>query len=164
MSKCPRHAFECPASVIGGCCTIWLRYASDLYTEYHYTALAKLQPLPAENNTAFISQGFYDCIIPAIIGAVQTETPSCSVSTNRPLPICASRNCQPENVSQESQDLPISDTILGSPFTWRAKTDGIAVQSQAEENWDGRKRKRRLRGLGRLVIGLLVITVVMFVF
>lgn len=42
--------------------------------------------------------------------------------------------------------------------------DGIAVQSQAEENWDGRKRKRRLRGLGRLVIGLLVITVVMFVF
>lgn len=164
MSKCPGHAFECPASVLSGCYAIGLRYAFDLCIEYHYTTLAKLQPLPAENNTALVSQGFYDCIIPAIIGAMQTETPSCSLSTDKALTTCASQNCQPENVSQEGQDPPFSDTILGNPFTWRAKMGGVAVQSQAEENWDGKKRKRRLRGLGRLATGLLAITVVMFVF
>lgn len=163
-TKSPKHAFECPASVLGGCCAISLRCTSDLYIEYHHTTLVMLQPLPAENNTSFISQGFYGCIIPAIDGAMQAGIPSCSLSTGRALPTSASQNCQPENVSQEGQDPPISDTILDSPFTWRAKMGGDVVQSQAEENWDGKKGKRRLRGLGRLVIGLLVITVVMFVF
>lgn len=164
MSKCPKHAFECPASVFDDYCAIGLRYASDLYIEYHYTTLTKLQALPAEDNGSFTSQDFYDCIIPVILWAMQLETPSCSLSTGRALPTCASQSCQPENESQEGQNHPISDTILGSPSTWRAKMGEIAVQSQAEENWDVKKRKRRLRGLGHLFIGLLAITVVMFVF
>lgn len=60
--------------------------------------------------------------------------------------------------------MPISDKILGIPTAWRAKISEIAMKSQAEENWDGKSGKRRLRRLGCVVMGLSVITVVMFVF
>lgn len=60
--------------------------------------------------------------------------------------------------------MPISDRILGTPTAWRAKVGEIAVKSQAEENWDSKNGKRRLRRLGCVVMGLLLITVVMFVF
>ena len=164
MGKCPEHTRECPASARVSCCAIGLRCASDLYIEYQYTALALLQPLPAKNNTPFTSQGFYGCVIPAILGAMRIESPSCNPSTDGTLPTCASQNCQPENASQQGHDLPTSDTILGKPTAWGAKIGEIAVQSQAEENWDGKNKKRRLRRLGRVVVGLLVVTVVMFVF
>lgn len=164
MGECPMNTFECPASVGGGCCAIGLRCASDLCFEYHYKMLAVFQPLPIPNSTPSIPQGLYDCIVPATIGPVQTSTLPSSLFTDRAIPICTSQNCPPENISQKGQDLPISDTILGNPTAWRAKIGEIAVKSQAEENWDGRDSKRRLRKLGCVAMGLLVITAVMFVF
>ena len=119
-----------------------------------------LQPLPIQNGTSSIPQGFYDCIIP---GLMRTSTPPSSLSTERILPICASQKCQPENVNQKNQDLPISDIIIKTSRLWRAKIGEIAVRSQAEENWDGKNRERRLRRLGCIVFGLVVVTVVMFV-
>lgn len=163
MAECPVHKFECPASVGGGCCDIGLRCAIDLCLEYRYKTLAVFQQSSFHNSTSFISQG-YDCIIPATIGPVQASTLLSSLSSDRAVPTCASQNWQPENISQKGQDLPISDMILGTPTAWRAKIGEIAVKSQAEENWDGKNGKRRLRRLGCVVMGLLVITVVMFVF
>ena len=160
----PKYTIECPSSVRGGCRVIGLTRASDPCIEHGYSTSAGLQALPAENSTSSISQGLYDCIILAFIGLVQRETLPSIISTNRALPTCATQCSQPENVSQKGQDLPISDTNLGNPTAWRAKVEEIAVRNQAEENWDGKDRKRRLRRLGRLVIGLLVVTLVMWVF
>ena len=163
MGESSKRTIERPACADGGCCAIGLRYASDLCFEYPYRTLAVLQPLPVPNSTSFISQGLYHCILPAIIGPMQTGTPPSSLSAVRATPTYASQNHQSENVSQKGEDLPISDTIVGTATIGGAKTDGIAVQSQAEEHWDGKNRKR-LRRLGCVVIGLLVITVIMFVF
>ena len=141
-----------------------LRYAADLCVEHHYSTLAELQPLAAENSISFIAQGFNDCIISAFFGLVQSEIPPSGVSTQRTQPTCASQYCQPENVNQETQDLPISGTNFGKPKTWRARIGEAAVQNQAEESWDGKDRKKRLRRLGRVVVDLLVIALVMWVF
>ena len=164
MAECPKYTIECPTSARGGCRVIGLRCASDPCIEHGYSTSAEFQALPAENSTSSISQGLYDYIILAFIEPVQTETLPSIVSTDRALPTYESQCPQPENVSQEGQDLPISDTNLDSPTAWRAKVGEIAVRNQAEENWDGKERKRRLRRLGRLIIGLLVITLVMWVF
>ena len=164
MGGCFKHTIECPTSALGGCRVIDLISASDTCIEHDYLTSAGFQALPAGKSTSFISQGLYDYIILAFIGPVQKETLASIVSTDRALPTCASQCSQPENVSQEVQDLPISDTNLGDPAAWRAKVGEIAVRNQAEENCDGKERKRRLRRLGRLIIGLLVITLVMWVF
>ena len=95
---------------------------------------------------------------------VQTSISLSSLSPERVGRAWASQNCQPENVGQEGQKLPISDRNLGTPTAWRAKIGETAVESQAEENWEGKNGKRRLRRLGCVVMGLLLITVVMFVF
>ena len=163
MGESSKHTIERPASARGGCCAIGLRCASDPCFEYPYRTLAVLQPLHVPNSTSFISQGLYHCITPAIIGPMQTRTSPSNLSALRAAPTYASQNRQPENVSQKSEDLPISDSILGTATIGGAKIGEIAVQSQAEENWDGKNRKR-LRRLGCVVMGLLVITVVMFVF
>ena len=164
MGECPKYTIECPTSARDGCRVIGLTYASDPRIEHGCSASAEFQALPAENSTSSISQGSYDCIILAFIRPVQTETLFNIISTDRALPTCASQCSQKENVSQEGQDLPLSDTKLGNPTAWRAKAAEIAVRNQAEENWDSKDRKRRLRRLGRLIIGLLVITLVMWVF
>ena len=164
MGECPKYTINCPAAAWGGCRVIGLTCASDPCIEHGYSTSAEFQALPAENSTSFISQGLYHCIILAFIGPVQTETLPSLVSTDKALPTCASQCSQPENVSQEDQDLPISDTNLGNPTAWRAKVGEIPVRNQAEENWDGKDRTRRLRRLGRLIIGLLVITLFMWVF
>ena len=164
MVQCPVHTFECPASVGGGCCAIGLRCASDLCFDYHYKTLAVFQPLPMHNSTYSISPDSYDCIIPTTMGLVQRSGSLSSVFTDGTGPTCASQKCQPENISQKGQDVLISDTSLGTSIAWGAKIGEIAVESQAEEKWDGKNAKRRLRRLGCVVMGLLVITVVMFVF
>ena len=164
IAQCPAHAFECPVSVGGGCCPIGLRCASDQCFEYHYKTLAVLQPLPIQNNTSLVPQGFYGCIIPATVGFMQTPAPPSSVSTKRAVQTCTWQDCQPADVDQQSQDLQASNMHLGNSAAWRAKLGEIAVRSEAEENWDVAKGKRRLRRLGCVVMGLLVITVVMFVF
>ena len=164
MGECPEYTIECPTSARGSCRVIGLTCASDPCTKHGYTTSAEFQALPAENSTSSISQGLYDCIILAFIGPVQRETLPSIVSTDRALTTCASQCSQPENVSQEDQDLPISNTNLGNTTAWRAKVGEIAVRNQADENWDGKDRKRRLRRLGRLIIGLLVITLVMWIF
>ena len=164
MSECPKYTIGYPTSARGGCRIIGLTRASDPCIEHGYSTSAEFQALPAENRTTSISQGLYDCIILAFDGPVQTETLPSIVSTDGALSICVSRCSQPENVIQGSQDLPISDTKLGNPTAWRAKAGENAVRNQAEENWDGKDRKRRLRRPGRLIIGLLVITLVMWVF
>lgn len=160
----PTHTFECPSSAGDGCCAIGLRCAFELCLEYHYKTLAVFQPLPNHYSTSFVSQGLYDCIMPASMNSVQTSIPPSSISADRVGRACASQNCRPENVGQKGQNLPISDRILGTPTAWRAKVGEIAVKSQAEENWDSKNGKRRLRRLGCVVMGLLLITVVMFVF
>ena len=164
IAQCPVHAFECPASVGGGCCAIGLRCASDQCFEYHYKTLAVLQPMPIQNSTSLIPQGFYDCILPDTAGPLQTPTPPRSLSTEKVVQTCAWQDCQPEIVNQKSQDLPTSNIFLGNSTTWRAKIGEIAVRSQAEEIWDIGKGKRGLRRLGCVVMGLLVMTVVMLVF
>ena len=160
----PEYTFERPAAASGGLYAIGLRYASDLSTEYYFSALVVLQPLSAQNSTSFTPQGFYDFIIPVFVGHVQTEIVRSSLSTDRVLPTYTSQNCQFENVSEEGQDMPTSGTVLGNPTPWRAKIGETAMQSQAEEKWDGKDRKRKLRRLGRVLVGLLVITVFMWVF
>ena len=117
------------------------------------------QPLPISNSTSPTHQGFYDGNILATKGSVQSSILPSSLSTDKVLPTYAFQNCHPENISQKPQDLPITDRFLGIPTAWRAKIGKIAVNSQAEENSDGTDRKRGLR----VVIGLSVITVVMFV-
>lgn len=164
VGESPKYTIECPSPARGGCRVIGLTCASDPCIEHSYLTSAGFQALPAENSTSSICQGLYDCIILAFIGPVKRENLPSIFSTDRALPTCASQCCQPENVSQEGQDLPISDTNLGDPTAWRAKVGEIAVRNQAEENWDGKDRKRRLRRLGRLIIGLLVVTLVMWVF
>ena len=164
MGECPKYPIKCPISARGGCRVIGLTCASDPCIEHGYSSSAEFKSLPAENSTYSISQGSCDCIVLAFLGPVQTEFLPSIVSTDRAPPTCAAQCSQPENVSQEGQDLPISDTNLGNPTAWRAKVGEIAVRNQAEENWDGKDRKRRLRRLGRLIIGLLVITLVMWVF
>ena len=161
IAQCPVHAFECPASVGGGCCAFGLRCASDQCFEYHYKTLAVLQPLPIQNIISLIPQGFYDCIIPA---AVRAPAPPSSLSPDRAVQTCSWQDCQSENVNQKNQDLPTSNIFLGDLDAWRAKLGEIAMRSQAEENWDVAQGKRRLRRLGCVVMGLVVITVVMFVF
>ena len=59
---------------------------------------------------------------------------------------------------------PPSGRILDIPKAWRAKIGEVAMRSQAEENWDGKNGNRRLRRLGCVVMGMLVITVIMLVF
>ena len=164
MGECPKYTIEFPTSARGGCRVIGQNCASDTCIERGYFTSAEFQLLPAENSKSSISQGLYDCIILAFIEPVQTEILPYIVSTDRALPTCASQCSQPENACQEGQDLPISDKDLGNPTAWRAKAGEIAVRNQAEENWEGKDRKRRLRRLGRLIIGLLVITLVMWVF
>ena len=165
MVECPLHTFESPATVGGGCCAVGLRCASKLCFEYRCTTLAVCQPLSFHNSTSFNFPDLYDCIISATRGLVQASSPPSSHSIDNVVPASASHNCQPENTIQKGQDLSISDSILGTPTAWRAKLGEIAVKSQAEDNWDGKNGgKRRLRRLGYVVIGLLVITVVMFVF
>ena len=163
IGECSKNTVNCPTSARGGCRVIGLTSASDPCIENGYATSAEFQALPAENSTSSISQGLYDCMILSFIGPVQIETLNSLVSTDRALPTCESQCSQPENVSQEGQDLPISDKNLGNPSAWRAKAGEIAVRNQVEENWDGKERKRRLRRLGRLIIGLLVITLVMWV-
>lgn len=158
------HTIECRASAGNGCRATGLRCASGLCFEYHYKTSAMFQPLPSHNGTFSMSQGFYSGIVLGTMGPVRTSTSPSSLSTDRAVPTCASQNYQPETVSQKGQDLPISVKILGTLTAWRAKIDEIAVKSQAEENWDGKNGNRRLRRLGCVVMGLLVITVVMFVF
>ena len=160
----PKCTIECPNSAWGGCCVTGLTCASDSCIDHGYSTSAGFRVLPAENSASSISQGLYDCIILAFIGPVQRETLPSIFSTDRALPTSASQCSQPENVSQEGQDLPISDTNLGNPTAWRAKVGEIAVRNQAEGNWDGKDRKRRLRRLGRLIIGLLVVILVMWLF
>ena len=164
MVEYSENTIECPTSARGGCRVISLTSASDPCIEHGYSTSAEFQALHAENSTSSISQGLYDCIILAFIGPVQIETPNSLVSTDGALPTCESQCSQPDNVSQEGQDLPISDANLGNPSARRAKVGEIAVRNQAEENWDSKERKRRLRRLGRLIISLLVITLVMWVF
>lgn len=164
MAECPMHTIECPASVGGGCCAVGLRCASDLCLEFHYKTLAVFQPLPTHNRTPLISQGFYDCIIPATVGPVQTSILPSSLSTARVVPTYVSQNCQPKNIIQKGQDLPISDRILGTPTAWRAKFGEIAVRKRAEVNGDGENGVSRLQRLGCVIMGLLLMTVVMFVF
>lgn len=163
MGESSKRTIERPACARGGCCAIGLRYAFDPCFEYPYRTLAVLQPLRVPNSTSFISQGLYHCIIPAITEPMQTGTLPSSLSAVSAAPIYASQNHQPENVSQKGEDLRLNDSILGTTTIGGAKTDEIAVQSQAEEHWDGKNRKR-LRRLGCVVMALLVITVVMFVF
>lgn len=164
MAGCPTNTFECPASVGGGCCAIGLRCASDLCLEYHYKTLAVFPPLPNLYNTASVSRGFHNCVIPTTMDSVRMSISPGSLSPDGVPGLCVSQNCQPENIRQTGQNLPISDRILGTPTAWRAKIGEIAVKSQAEENWDGKNGKRTLRRLGCVVTGLLLITVVMFVF
>lgn len=164
MDQRPMHMLECPASVGGGCCATVLRCASDLCFEYHYKTSAVFQPFPIHNSTSPDSQGFYDGVSLATVGTLQKSFPPSSLSDDRTVPTYALQNCQPEDIGQKGQDLPISDKILGIPTAWRAKISEIAMKSQAEENWDGKSGKRRLRRLGCVVMGLSVITVVMFVF
>ena len=164
MVECPMHTFECPASAGGGCCANGLHCASDLCFEYHYKTLAVFQPLPMHNSTYSISPEFYDGIIPIAMCLAQRPTSLTSLSTSGAGPVCALQNCQPKVIGQKGQDLPIGDRILEAPTAWRAKIGEIAVTSQAEEKWDGKNGNKRLRRLGCVVMGLLVITVVMFVF
>lgn len=164
MGECPKYTIEFPTSAWGGCRVISLNCASDTCIERGYLTSRDFQPLRAENGISSISQGLCDCTILAFIEPVQTVILPYIVSTDRALRTCASQCSQPENVSREGQDLPISDKDLGKPTAWRAKAEENAVRNQAEENWEGKDRKRRLRRLGRLIIGLLVITLVMWVF
>ena len=78
--------------------------------------------------------------------------------------MCGSRYCLPESISHHSRDVPIDDRSLEASAAWGAKMGKIAIKSQADESWDGKKGKKRLRRLGCVVMGLVVITVVMFVF
>ena len=165
VTEGPEYKFERPTSASGGLYAIGLRCASDLCTEYHFSALVVLQSLSAQNSISWTSQGFYHIVIPVFaVRHVQTGIARSSLSTDRALPTCTSQNCQLENVSEEGQDLPTSGTVLGNPTPWRAKIGERAMQSQAEEKWDGKDRKRKLRRLGRVLVGLLVITVFMWVF
>lgn len=164
MGECPSHIFGCPAFVRGGWCPVGLRCVSDMCFEYHYKTLAVLQHLPIGNSTSFISKGSYDCLIPVTMIAMQTSNPPSSLSTDRASPTHASQNGQPKNLSQTSQALPISDKVIGISTAWKAKIGKIAAKSQADEDWDTKSGNRRLRRLGCVVMGFLVITVVMFVF
>ena len=152
----PMHTLEGPISAGGGCCTTGLCF------EYNDETLVVFQTLPIHEGTIFNSQSFYNCSIPATMGPVQTFTLPSSLSTGRVVATGASQKCQPENINQK--ELRISDRTPGTQTAWRSKTDEIAVKSQAEENWDGKNGKRRLRRFGCVVMALVAITVVMFVF
>ena len=69
-----------------------------------------------------------------------------------------------ENIGQKSRRSSISDTVLVGPTAWRAKIGEFAEKNQAEENWEGMNRLRRLRRPRAVAMGLLVITVVMLAF
>ena len=157
------HMFESPTFVGGGYCVIYQHYAPDRCFESHPERSEAFQPLPINCASSF-SQGYNNCIIPATENPAPTSTPLSSLSTNRAVPKYASQNRQPENISQKGQDCPISDDFLGTQTAGEAKMRGFTVKSQTEENWDGKNGNRRLHRLGCVVMGLLVITVVMFVF
>ena len=165
MVGVPRHTFECPTFVDGGSWAIGLRSTSTVCLEYHNNALAAFQPI--RNNRFTVPQGLCDCIIPGAMGVVQASASADNLIADRVFLRCASKNCphgERENVSQKSQRISTSDRVFEGPTAWRAKIGDFAKNNQAEENWEGKNRNRRLRRLGAVVMGLLVITVIMLVF
>ena len=161
------HTFASRNSFDFDHCDIYPSYGPDLYLKHCYKILAVLQSLPIQSHASSFPQVSYNCIILATIGLVRTSTPIGSTFTERVLPMCASQNCRQEDISHKGQNLSISNKILEAPAAsaaLTASTHGIVVKSQAEENWEGKNGKRRLRRLGCVVMGLVVITVVMFVF
>ena len=165
MAGIPRHTFECPASVDGGAWATGLRSTSTVCLEYHGNALVAFQPIG--NNKFIVAQGLCDCIIRSATGILQMSTSADNLITDRVFLRCALKghaHGEQENVSQKSQMFPISDRILEGPTAWRAKISEFAEKNQAEENWEGMNRNRRLRRPRAVAMGLLVITAVMLAF
>ena len=161
----PRHTFECLASVDGGTWAAGLRSTSTVCLEYHNNALVAFQPIG--NNRFPVPQDLRDCIIPSATGAVQISTAADNLITDRVFLICALKNYphgKQENVSQKSQRFSVSDRVLEGPIAWRAKISEFAEKNQAEENWEGMNKNRRLRRPRAVAMGLLVITMVMLAF
>lgn len=163
FSCCYLNEWHIPTPGGDGCCAFSLRCEPDLRFEYDDKMLAVIQRLPIHKGTSFNSQGLYNCPIPATIGPVKTPTLPSSLSTGQVVPKCASQTCQPGKNSQKDQVLRINDRTPGTQTAWRSMIDDIAAKSQAEEDWDGKNRKRRLRRLGCVVMALVVITLVMFI-
>lgn len=101
------------------------------------------------------------------MGVVQMSTLTDNLTTDRVFLRCASKNYphgEQENVSQKSQRFSISERVPEGPTAWRAKIGEFTEKNQAEENWEGMNRNRRLRRPRAVAMGLLVITVVMLAF
>ena len=161
----PRHTFECPASVDGGAWSTAPRSTSAVCLEFHNNALVEFQPIGSNRFT--VPKGLCDCIIQSATGVVQMSISADILITDRAFLRCALKNDphgEPKNISQKSRRLSISDSVPEGPTAWRAKIGKFAEKNQAEENWEGMNRYRRLRRPRAVAMGLLAITVVMLAF
>ena len=161
----PKHTFECPASVDGGAWATALRSTSTVCLEYHNNALVEFQPIGSNKFT--VPQSVCDCIIQSATGVVQMSTSAENLITDRVFLRCALKNDphgEQENIGQKSRMLSICDRVLEGPTAWRAKIREFAEENQAEENWEGMNKLRRLRRPRTVAMGLLLITVVMLAF
>ena len=161
----PRNTFECPASVDGGAWATALRCTSTVCLEYHNNALVEFQPIGSNRST--VPRGLCDRIIQSATGVVQMSNSADNLITYRVFLRCdlkSDPHGEQENIGQKSRRLSISDRVLEGPTAWRAKIGEFAEKSQAEENWEGMNRLRKLRRPRTVAMGLLVITVVMLAF
>ena len=63
----------------------------------------------------------------------------------------------------EGQDIPISESIPGTPAAWRARIGQVAVPSHANEDWDIKAGRQRLHNVDCSLFALLVVTIIMLV-
>lgn len=155
------HTFECPSYLGGGCCPVGLRCALEACLEYEYKTLAAFQPIPTTNaNLAFATESTIPATMVPAFELHQTWNLSFSNLTSR----TSWPTFEPSRTREQAADIPISERILGTPTATNRKIGLVAVSSDAEEGREGKAGRKRLRRLGCVLLGELIITVVMMVF
>ena len=153
VAQCLIHTFERPSALGGGCCASGPRRALHLCLEYQYKTLAVFQPIQIPGPTP----DFIECVLAETsVAPLEVPPPGNQINEKR-TQICTWSDCAPDGATDGVQDLPISDRILGTPTAWRAKIGEAAVTSQADEVWEKKEGSKRLRRLGCVVAGLVLI-------
>lgn len=158
---CRIHNFECRASVGHGCRSIDLPCISDLCLEYNHKTLALFASFPFTEKTSSSSFKAFDRTSEPTNESVYPNLPAGNPISGLADHTCEWPNFQPGISGKIVQGIQISKQILGTPTASRAKIGEVAIESQADEGWDGGQGYSKMQKLGCVVVILMLVTVVM---